>query len=63
MWSRDCVGCRSTAPLELRVAALGEAESGKTTLVGVLTKGALDNGCVQSPISFLSMGLSCRVEG
>jgi GTPase len=40
------------------VAALGEAESGKTTLVGVLTKGALDNGCVQSPTPFLFMGFT-----
>lgn len=36
--------CRITPPVELRVAVLGPVDSGKSTLVGVLTKGSLDNG-------------------
>jgi GTPase len=38
------IGCRAAGPLELRVAVLGNMDSGKSTLIGVLTKGALDNG-------------------
>eukprot|EP00892_Ulva_mutabilis_P003978 jgi/Ulvmu1/1952/UM012_0113.1 len=31
-------------PLELRVAVIGNVDSGKSTMVGVLTRGVLDNG-------------------
>lgn len=30
--------------IEVRVAVMGSADSGKSTLVGVLTQGELDNG-------------------
>ena len=30
--------------IELRVAVVGNVDSGKSTLIGVLTKGGLDNG-------------------
>lgn len=32
------------APLEVRVAVIGNVDSGKSTLVGVLTRGMLDDG-------------------
>lgn len=32
------------APQELRIAVLGRVDGGKSTLVGVLTQGRLDNG-------------------
>ena len=32
------------ASVELRIAVVGNVDSGKSTLIGVLTKGALDNG-------------------
>lgn len=36
---------RRSGPQELlRIAALGKVDGGKSTLVGVLTKGCLDNG-------------------
>jgi GTPase len=35
---------RRAAPQELRIAVLGRVDAGKSTLVGVLTKGQLDNG-------------------
>lgn len=38
-----CV-CVHTQFLDLRVAVLGNVDSGKSTLLGVLTQGELDNG-------------------
>lgn len=31
-------------PLELRIAVIGNVDSGKSTMVGVLTRNMLDNG-------------------
>jgi GTPase len=33
-----------TAPVDVRVAIVGNVDSGKSTLIGVLTGGGLDNG-------------------
>ena len=35
---------RVKAPIEVRVAVIGNVDSGKSTLVGVLTRSVLDDG-------------------
>ncbi|GLD92265.1 hypothetical protein PINS_up000798 [Pythium insidiosum] len=37
--------CNKSTTTQLRVSVIGDFESGKSTLVGVLTRGCLDDGC------------------
>jgi GTPase len=39
--------------LDVRVCIVGDADSGKSTLLGVLTTGKLDNGSVRFSFSLL----------
>ncbi len=51
---RQTDGCPS---MEVRVAVIGNVDSGKSTLVGVLTRGMLDDGrgLARSKVCFLQL--------